>query len=957
MAGNLKKDLLKSRIAFYESQKSLHPDQIGWLNDTIDKLKEKISDIEAKEALRAAKGKSKAGKAADWMGKQASRDADETIKSAVEKARSAQKKVSKAYDQSISSVGDSIKRTTPYRRVKWKAQGAKAWAGSRAKALDNWTQKYFPTFRGEATGAAKKAGAAASGLKKAGGAVVGAGKSIVTIGLNKSVQAASAGFWIFLTLILQVLDLFWLNFGGIDYKVLLSSIQAGGLEMFLSIVLPFYLVVVLIILLSLKYAKSRRISIFILVLFVPLIIINRYAVDSTLLGISLPVISAVISLAILIYFLDSDSRYNFLSWALLLMTLSSIFSLGGLTSGFHHIVLAFLVWFFLLKHPQETTWTRPNYIISVLLIIDFFGFGLWQSFGPLQEFTLIANRFVFPIWFLFVVFYTASQPNYKASGFSKFIMALVIIFYVIAFIEGAYGWANIPAQVKASPEEIQEAKSFFKDAFSKLKAFPKKIVAEYEKGMEEATAGYYQGKVEENQDPRNDLGVHIEGLEAADKTFYQDEKVIVWGDLKARTLDDPILVYMNCSSGTIPGTITPPELDKKKSQTKYEIEKLEQLPFECSFEEGTLKPGTNKVKVKAEFSFQTFGYLKTYLMDSDRIRALRREDIDPLKQYGIDKKPEAVYTNGPVKLGIGTVDPPIGLSAASDSYSYLGVTVQPQWYGQIKSIKEIIIQIPKGLDISDTAGSTYCNGDFEKLTGDELEPYDKEDYDVYRLSEKELKDIKKPIQNYKSWRCPITVSSDKIGDILGNTPVTSYYYRASVDYVYEIEKSISVFVKDAPNHKAVLLDCTTKCYDRDGCICGSDDKCGMPKGKSITLGHTCDNFPSFENTRNKFGGLIKEIDNSLLFIDAYHSLNMLCAQGITEEKVINDTLKSKGFKLTSEAHKDILRLVEECSYKGKKETYIRSGESKIVDKVKYIVDAFGSARSNYPTDLQDPAKK
>ena len=65
--------------------------------------------------------------------------------------------------------------------------------------------------------------------------------------------------------------------------------------------------------------------------------------------------------------------------------------------------------------------------------------------------------------------------------------------------------------------------------------------------------------------------------------------------------------------------------------------RLEDVPFECRFDRGALKQGTNNIRVKAQFNFETLGYLKTYFMDIERMRALRRENTDPLKQYGINE--------------------------------------------------------------------------------------------------------------------------------------------------------------------------------------------------------------------------------------------------------------------------------------------------------------------------------
>ncbi len=787
---------------------------------------------------------------------------------------------------------------------------------------------------------------AALGAKAASGAAVGAGlgagsaigRGMGNIIVKTGQDVVSSGFWIFLTAILWAVDILFLRFGGVNYNDLLSVIQSGGLGLMIKLVIPIYSLILLLIILTIKAGKSKKIIFFLIVVFVPLLIINHFAIDYNIWGISITFISLMVSMVVVA--MSLKDRYDFFSWVSLILTFSLIISLGGLISGIHHLIVAGLIWLFLLK-PREN-WTRANFWISIVLIIDFFFYGLWQSFGPLQANSIIANRFIFPIWFLFVLVYTGTREGYSSSVFAKIVMFGVFGLYLVVLLHGAYGWESIKAQMQASPEEVAEAKSFFQDAFAKIKAFPGKIVEEYKRGMTEATGGYYQGKVEENQDPRNELGVHMDNLQAADKQFYQNEQVVVWGDLKAKTLDKPVYIYMSCKSGDAKGEIKP---DRLADPEGYEIERLEEIPFECRFMGGQLKAGTNSIEVKAEFNFETLGYLKTYFIDIERMRALRKENIDPLRQYGIDKKPEAVYTNGPVRLGMGTVDPPVGLSTTSDGYSYIGVTIQPQWYGRIKKITNLMIQVPKYLEI-EKEGEFYCRNDFE------MEEEDIEGYSVYRMREEGIKKIKTPIDAYKSWRCSISIPSGKASEILGNTPVAVYYYRAGVDYIYEIEKLTNVYVKAVEGEKRELLDCKTECDDSDGCLCNADG-CGIPKGESIGEGYTCDNYPSGSNVLRGYERTISDVDDATKFIDAYLVLNDLCAQGLSE----NAKKELGRSELEDEEKKEMGKLLEDCMYETKKINYIEPAESKMVDKIKDTVRIFENAKSLTLNDEQKGALK
>lgn len=767
-------------------------------------------------------------------------------------------------------------------------------------------------------------------------------------------------FLLILSIILAVVDYFILRFGGLDYNVYLNAWKSGGLKLLIMTFFPIYVLAVLLLWELKDIAEAKNTKWFFFFIFVFLLaakmITAYWGIDIVpVVGLPITIVALMAAMIVSVKFINPEYRIRFYSKFALIGIGSAILSLGGLFSigGILHLGIAFLFRQYIINRPIKGGEVHANFLVALLLAFDFFGYGLIKILIPtIPGGVAVVNRYIFPVWFLYA-WVCSLEGNQKKL--TKVIAWSVFIFYIVTLVDATYGWTTIPAQMQAHPEEFAEAKSFFQDGFAKIKAFPGKIVEEYKKGMTEATGGYYQGKVEENQDPRNELGVNIDNLEAADKQFYQNEEVVVWGDLKAKTLDKPVYIYMSCEADGVKGKIVPDKLanpeylnDPKKG---YEIERLEEIPFECRFIGGQLKAGTNSIKVKAEFNFETLGYLKTYFIDIERMRALRKDNIDPLRQYGIDEKPKAIYTNGPVKLGMGTVDPPVGLSTTKDGYSYIGVTVQPQWNGRIKNITNLTIQVPKDLEI-EKDGDFYCRSDFE------MKEEDMEGYSVYLMREEEIKKIKTPIDAYKSWRCSISIPAGKTSEILGNTPVAIYYYRASVDYIYEIEKSTSVYVKAVPGEKRVLLDCETVCDDGDGCICNNeDDKCGVPKGETIGKGYTCNNAPIGSNRLRGYERTISDIDDSIEFIDSYIVLNELCAEGQTNETKISASLKAKGYKVDEETLKSIQKLSEECQYKDNKIGYIESGENKIVNKITDVVKIFENAKVNLKTDLEDPAKK
>ncbi|MBU1004360.1 MAG: hypothetical protein KJ561_00875 [Nanoarchaeota archaeon] len=845
--------MLKRLIAHYNIEKAKYPSEASEINARIAKLESKLTTLQSATPKPDSRWWG-------WAKKQGARNVDEDVSNVAEKAtvaiseKSTQAqdafkqqaaKVKEAYDQSVLST--KLEDTKLYRRTKWKVKEAAESLKSRGRSIDEWSKVYTPTFRKGAVGGAKLAAKAASatwnGAKQVGGAAVQGGVAVTGSLIKATTTIAFLGFWLVLTLGLYLVDYIYFHFGGIDYKILLDALSSGGISLLIRIMVPLYSLLLLIILLALVSVNAKKIGFFLLVVFIPLIIVNYYDskyifTEIPYIGLSLTLTTLIASMVIVVFSLEPEDRGKFLSWALLTFTVSTILSLNGLFSGWHHLLIAFLMWAFVIEKP-DGTYKSPNYITSVLLIIDFFGFGILKAFAPDS---LIANRFIFPVWFLFLVFYSGGRDK---SKFSKILMVLTMLFYIFALVEGAYGWANVRANANVDPQELDQAKTFFEKALDAIKNAPAKIKQEMDRSLEAATGGYYNGKVEENTDPNSQLGVYIENLQAADKQFYENEQVTVWGDLKARTLDEPINIYMSCSSGKEKGKIVPDYLAKPEYLTDpkqgYEIAQLEETGFECRFNPGQLAPGSNSVSIKVEFNFNTLAFLKTYFMDIERMRAMRKDNIDPLAQYGItDKAKSSISTYGPIKLGMGTTDPPIGLSQENEVYTFVGITVQNQWpNGRIKNITKLIINTPINLELepSEDSGS-FCRGGFE------LNLESAGGYTSYKMKDTELQQIKTPITaaDFRSFRCPIKIEQGKTSGILGNIPVATYYYRSEASYIYEIEKTLSVFIKNIANETTKLKDCTTECKDTDGCICNSDESCTVAKGIKITKGTSCNTY-------------------------------------------------------------------------------------------------------------------
>ncbi|GEM_PF-4501124 len=365
------------------------------------------------------------------------------------------------------------------------------------------------------------------------------------------------------------------------------------------------------------------------------------------------------------------------------------------------------------------------------------------------------------------------------------ILAFGIVWPQFSLVSESFGFS----QYVPNLDPRQGAKAFeqgLKKSLDTVAKIPVAISKGFQNQIKRATGDFYTGEVDKNT--KKPLGVMIEKLEPSDPAYFEGEKVTVWATLKAVTLDEPISIIPKCWSDKgkmrdeTQGFILPPQI---------EVDSYENDIFNCRFE--LLKSGSRRIRTAATFNFNTKAYQKTYFMDKDKIRSLRREQIDPLDFYKItDKKPVAVFTNGPVMIGMSVPEPPVGLKQGDFAQPFIGVTLSNNWQGRIESLTELRIELPKGFEI-DASNPDSCSHSFK------FAETDNDGYNVYELDmEKERSSDPEAftnIEKFQSFRCLLKVRDEQIGEILGGTPISVKYFRASVKYVYSVEKELTLEIK------------------------------------------------------------------------------------------------------------------------------------------------------------------
>ena len=395
-----------------------------------------------------------------------------------------------------------------------------------------------------------------------------------------------------------------------------------------------------------------------------------------------------------------------------------------------HLIFILIFWAGFVM-PREDAATA-NFLLIGLLIADLYSFSIINAFSPSVAEILRG----FPFLFILTIVFVYEQTNNK--------LALISIFFVFAWyfftagpdLAGHFGLADI----EAIKTKVPPPKELLELSKKKLIDDPiKKIKGGIDAWISERIQYAVMGKVEENEiEP---LGVYLENVQSADKKYYEDEEVIVFGTVKARTLDDPINIKVECFAGYGKDKIFAHKIDPDK---KFSVFTSEEQDFACIFgsckdedlrirckkfcdpqkepgcktavDRKILKIGENTITTFADFNFETLAYLKVYFINRERQRAMARERLDPFEEFAIkERNPIAVYTNGPAKIEMGTNSPLVAVSGQYIVQPSLDISIANRegWQGKIKKLKELVIFLPEGMTIDTEIG---CNKKFASYT-------------------------------------------------------------------------------------------------------------------------------------------------------------------------------------------------------------------------------------------------
>jgi len=291
---------------------------------------------------------------------------------------------------------------------------------------------------------------------------------------------------------------------------------------------------------------------------------------------------------------------------------------------------------------------------------------------------------------------------------------------------------------------------------------------------------YYAEQVDVHS--KRELGAKMEELKTdiPEKGITVGEPFTVFTQIDIESIE-PTIIRLNCQTDKgIPGDIRQDkEIPVERSASEY---------FDCDFND--LLPGTHTITLSANYDFSTLAYAKTYFIDRDSYRALISKDKDFFDTYDIaDRDPQAISSEGPVGIGLGLGRSPIALGDDARALT-LGITIHNRWDGHIKEMKGLWLVVPNGFAVETRGASVVTQVGCEALTGVTQQACDVGKEQVYQIETK----LKEDIKTSKSYRVYLKPTSTS--EILGTGPYGVHNFKVTANYVYELEKQTTVYIKE-----------------------------------------------------------------------------------------------------------------------------------------------------------------
>ena len=387
-----------------------------------------------------------------------------------------------------------------------------------------------------------------------------------------------------------------------------------------------------------------------------------------------------------------------------------------------YTVLAFAV-FYLLNGYYEGNYAGhaiKTYSILTVLSIGLYPFLAWIfTILPLSEYVsfLSVAALILPPWYVYLTYFEGIKVPLLTNAIRTIYIGLLFLLIVPAALMAGGSVQELGVDVEAvNPsipftilkefmlEETQRIKETFESSISSGRT-------QFDRRLNETLGIGYHGEIER---ARDQTGVFIQNFNSLSTTFYEDERAVFLGVLRARSFSmDEVDIKLSCeaiprSGSRISGKVITPANDNIVT-----ISTNAQIPIRCEFEPNQLTPGRHEIRMYADFDFETTSSTIHYFVGADIIESLRTPGRATTPSWNsimrISSTPNTIFTGGPVSIGMdNSAEMPIEVFSNADTvfpirYGVQNLNLQ---LGEIQQIHNFTIKLPQTISLDSCTPNT-----------------------------------------------------------------------------------------------------------------------------------------------------------------------------------------------------------------------------------------------------------
>jgi len=441
---------------------------------------------------------------------------------------------------------------------------------------------------------------------------------------------------------------------------------------------------------------------------------------------------------------NEGSKIAFFFVALIIQTIDAFtgYSRLGQTARFVLYMILFIWgWFVFVKGSGNI---KQNGGILLLLFLLSFGIPLVRflivKYIPLGTFMKgFVSGFDFlvvftPAWVIYTMYSSEDIPFLRVIGTWYLIFWLILFFWWYFKNINEVFFQNLPVSAVDPYKPMKEVgkimKDFWRNGILVTTEQLGKLPTLFERGWNATITPIVGPQPGVEESVQKAFGVFIRNMEPIQTEYYVGEPVAVLADLEAENIGiDPIDVSVVCyaedyygeGETVIAEQIYPPGI--------FQMEGSQREQIDCTFlneNEGNKLVGDAEYEIllNVTFSFETDARIQTYWMDNVRYKTLILEGEDALEKLEMpEEEPVAIFTSGPVKVGMSVGNPPIRIGENVID-PRLRISLESNWMkGKIIKVDSLKIYVPNQLALD-------LNSCTDKLEEEGIEG----EYRVYRLT-------------------------------------------------------------------------------------------------------------------------------------------------------------------------------------------------------------------------------